>query len=135
MANLFSTDQFDYLASVMKANVLTETCKVYYLTETVAPDYTVGEDPNEDPDYVLYEGSEDIPCRLDNVPYIREENLRGQEVLVNQFRLFTPNDFTLTTDARIVHGGRKYEVRKDESAASLEPLNSFILVEVAREAT
>lgn len=135
MPSLFDTAHFDRLATVMKANVLTDTCKVYYLTETNNSDgyYTVGEDPNEPPDYVEYESSEDIPCRLDNVPYIRGEDAQGQELLVNQFRIFFPNDFTITTDARIAHGGYLYEVRKDESAASLEPLNSAIIVELRKE--
>lgn len=136
MANqLFDTSLFDRMADVFKAHALTSTCKVWYLTENVNTDgyYTVGEDPDETPTYVLYEGSEDIPCRLDNVPYIREEDTRGQELLINQFRIYLPNDFYLDTDARVLHNGRTYEVRKDESDAGLEPLNTAIIVELRRE--
>ena len=131
----FDTSRFDRLATRMKSWVLTDTCKVWYLSENFNTSgfYTIDEEPTEAPTYVEYEGSTDIPCRLDNVPYIRQEDTRGQELLVNQFRIYLPNDIFLDTYARVLHAGRTYEVRKDEADASLEPLNSAIIVELRRE--
>lgn len=54
----------------------------------------------------------DIPCRLDPTRLYRDANRFGQEVIVNEFTIYFPYDFTIIADYTIVLDGGKYEVRK-----------------------
>ena len=60
-----------------------------------------------------YEGSPDIPCRLDVARHFRENDVMGQEAIPGEFELHVPYDAPLKVNHAVVIGTRTFEVLKE----------------------
>lgn len=60
----------------------------------------------------VYEGSANIPCRIDASRSMRAEMLANQEAVSSEFLIHFPWDFVVAPDDRITINSRTYEVRK-----------------------
>jgi hypothetical protein len=63
-------------------------------------------------DPLEYEGSPDIPCRLDVARHYRVDGIFNQELVVEEFELHVPSEAPLPVNVEIVVNGHSYEVRK-----------------------
>lgn len=61
---------------------------------------------------LLYEGSSNIPCRLDVARHYRVDAIFNQEAVVEEYELHVPFDAPLPVNVEIVVNGHSYEVRK-----------------------
>lgn len=125
--SIASDERFTRFATKIKAKMLPSTCKMYSLSSTTT-DSGVSGSPTKA--YVSYEGSTDIPCRVDDVPYVRIEDVAGQETQVNQYRIHIPNDLSIESDSRIEFDGRIFEIKKNESSSDWLPTSTAVIVEM-----
>lgn len=78
-------------------------------------------------DWLTYNGSIEIPCRLDPTRHYRKEDIFGQELIVNEYTLWFPHDVPLKPDMWIEKDGTRFEVRKLLDKASRSVLASALL--------
>lgn len=78
-------------------------------------------------DYLEYNGSSDIPCRLDPTRHYRKEDIYGQELIVNEYTMWLPLDVPVQPDMWIEKDGTRFEVRKLLNRQSRAVLQSLLL--------
>jgi hypothetical protein len=111
--------RFDRMRTKTKALLMPDTCKIkritlsdnyYEISETGAMYPLTGGVANETSGYITYEGSEDIPCRVQESRFLRNQQVFGQETVINQFEFFVPIDVDLQADDLIVIDGREFQL-------------------------
>lgn len=113
---------------MVEARLLPDTCTVGRTsTDTLGDSGAWGEPVVS---LVSYNGSTDIPCRLEEVPYYRYADIEEQELLINQFRIYYPYDLVLKLNDRITHKNSVYEVRKLNDKMSWEWVGHAIILEL-----
>lgn len=107
-----SNRRFDRMRHIVNARLFNNTYRIYpyasFITESgaVSGQATLGE-PLE------YNGTLDIPCRLDVARHFREEEIMGQEATPGEFEIHVPSDAPLKINHAIVIGDRRFEVVKE----------------------
>lgn len=117
-----SDSRLNRMRQVVIDRILPDTCTIYPLERTVTASGSYSEERGTP---LTYNGSSDIPCRLDVSKHYRSEAVFGQEAVVNDFELHVPWDAPIYADHTIEHEGEAYEVRK------LLDTNSFRVTKVA----
>lgn len=62
--------------------------------------------------YLEYDGSTDIPCRLDPTRHYRGGDVFGEELVVNEYTMWLPYGIDVAPDMWIEKDGERFEVRK-----------------------
>lgn len=101
--------RLERLREKVVANLLPDTCGVYYQVRTIDDAGNAGEPV---PVFLTYNGSEDIPCRFDPTRQYRTSDVFGQETLLDDFMVSLPREIRPGVDYRIVKDGVEFEVRK-----------------------
>jgi len=101
--------RLDRLRNKVVDTLLPDTCGVYHQVRVVDAAGNVGEPV---PEFIEYEGSEDIPCRFDPTRQYRTSDVFGQETLLDDFMVSLPYGVVPGVDYRIVKNGTEFEVRK-----------------------
>lgn len=96
-------------------DLLPDTCRI--ITRSRVRNSSGAYSDTEGP-AVVYNGLEDIPCRIDRSNRYTTITAANQETTINQFILSVPFDCPLKSDYTIKHSGNKYEIMQlmdDES--------------------
>lgn len=123
MGNSIASDRrFNHMRERAVKHLLPDTCQIYKPDRVVTPSGSYEEIKGAP---LEYNGSPDIPCRLDVSKHYRSEEVFGQEAVVNDYELHVPWDAPILADHTITYEGEDYEVRK------LLDTNSFRVTKVA----
>lgn len=74
-----------------------------------------------------YNGSINIPCRVDVARFFRSGVVADQEVTINDFEMHVPYDFEPKSDHRILYKNEMFEVRKLMDTYS-NPVTKLVLI-------
>lgn len=105
---------------------LPDTCQI----ETVGG-ITMGEDGTLTRTNVLrtYQGSPNIPCRIESSRSFRPDSFPNQELGINEHILHLPVDVPLKTNDKVRINGRVFEVRKHAVATTFRLTNEALIQE------
>jgi len=76
---------------------------------------------------LTYNGSINIPCRVDVARFFRSGTASDQELTINDFEMHVPYDFTPQADHRILYKNEFFEVRKLMDTYS-NPVTKLVLI-------
>lgn len=108
--------------------LLVDTCKVYPATGTGTVNdrgvyiETTPASPR------TYNGSEDIPCFVDEARAFFKEELKYQTTVTDNFYISFPADFGIEESDEIVWDNHRYEIRKLIRAGNMDSLIDALIV-------
>jgi hypothetical protein len=82
-----------------------------------------------------YNGSPDIPCRLDESKHYRQAEVFDQEAIVSEFELHVSWDAPLSHDYKIEINGLFYEVRKMADVGEFLVTKSALVARIGQGTT
>lgn len=102
-------DKLERRRALVLAEVMPDTCHIapYVRSADPAGGWTEGYGPS-----LEFNGSPDIPCRLDPTRHYRKEDIYGQELIVNEYTMWLPYGVAVAPDMHITKDGERFEVRK-----------------------
>ena len=74
-----------------------------------------------------YNGSIDVPCRVDIARFFRSGVITDQEITISDFEMHLPYDFEPKADHRILYKNELFEVRKLMDTYS-NPVTKLVLI-------
>jgi len=80
--------------------------------------------------YLEFNGSTDIPCRLDPTRHYRKEDIYGQELVVSEYTMWLPYEVAVLPDMHIEKDGARFEVRKLLNKQSNSVVQQVLLAEM-----
>lgn len=119
-------------AALIEAHLLPDRCTI----ETTGETYTRGPTGalTSNPVMRLYQGSVNIPCRLDNSRSFRPEKLPNQEINANEYVLHVPRTVEIKPNdkVRVVVDGKThvFEIRKRTALSEWRVTNEALIVEL-----
>lgn len=112
--------------------LLPDTCRIYPPENQMTPSGSYRR-VNDAP--LQYNGSPDIPCRLDESKHYRQAEVFGQEAVISEFEIHVPWDAPLKHDHTIEVDGRHYEVRKMADAGAFLVTKSALVARIGQGTT
>lgn len=102
-------------------------CRIYPPLRVISPSGTWTEELGEP---LLYNGSPNIPCRLDAARFVRVVSAFDQELVTSEFDLFIPWDAPIYADHKVEISGQLYEVKRLMDADHFRVTRSASLVRI-----
>lgn len=112
--------------------LLVDTCKVYpatgtgYMNDRGVYIETTPASPR------TYNGSEDIPCFVDEARAFFKDELKYQTTVTDNFYISFPSDFSLNESDEIVWQGDRYEIRKLIKAGNMDSVIEALIVNTSK---
>lgn len=102
-------DRLEKRRQLVLDSVLPDTCQIapFVRATDAAGGWTEGVGAN-----LTFNGSIDIPCRLDPTRHYRKEDIYGQELIVTEYTLWLPYGVAIAADMHITKNGQRFEIRK-----------------------
>lgn len=75
----------------------------------------------------------DIPCRIFISRSFRNEKLKDQPTVANEYILELPFDAPVEASDRVLINGRKYEIRKVKDQSAFDSVIELTIVEISTE--
>lgn len=132
------TEKFNRKRLVSKSRFLPDTCQIrrvtasdyYFDSSDSGSFYPNISDYNDTGSYLTYEGSTNIPCRVDeDSRYVKTDEPQGQEAMADRYRFYVPSDVELMPDDLVVYDDRDYTVlRVTEDSAWNELTRAYITI-------
>lgn len=109
------------------AYLLPDTCRIYPIERV---DDNSGGYDEEPGDLREYNGSIDIPCRLDPTRQYRDQDIFDQEITVTDYFLNVPYDAPIYVDDIVLHNTNTYQIKKLSDDQSWRSVKKAYVVSV-----
>ena len=123
---------FDRFAKRIEKDMLPDICQIAYVDES-AVTYANGIRQVPVDSFRTYEGSQDIPCRIDESRAFRPAEVRQQATEIFEYFLQLPKSVIVGGADRIIIEGERYVIRKLQNVAQWDATKQALIHRVTQD--